>query len=172
MEEFGISAADASAAVNDPHQYYRDDLATRIVVLHWFEDGRLYFVDASTKEMKHDPERRQSRIVKVQAAVVLEIGAMDRAGEISREMDAETILAIVAEKFGLPVRCDPSEPFSTLYTGRYHVRPDNNVALDVMNTGNAGKVQLAGIFNPKTNWCDRVWAFNIEGYRRWWADNK
>jgi hypothetical protein len=50
------------------------------------------------------------------------------AGRISRESDIEESLALVAESFGVPVRCHPDEPWSTLYSGRFGGKPLRNFA--------------------------------------------
>jgi hypothetical protein len=41
------------------------------------------------------------------------------AGRITRDHDIEELLALVAESFGVPVRCHPDEPWSTLYRGPF-----------------------------------------------------
>ena len=46
------------------------------------------------------------------------------AGRITREHDLDSLLALVAESFGVPMRGHPDEPFSTLYSGPFDRKYD------------------------------------------------
>jgi hypothetical protein len=100
--------------------------------------------------------------IRVSANLAIDFRNQLSSGEISREMDMETILAHVAESFGLPVSCHPDEPPSTLYSGPWDGRTVN-----IAGGPSNGPTFVCGSFDLQNAYAELVWAFNLNKYTAW-----
>ncbi len=164
MEATGLSAERVVAAVDDHRRVVTDSQWTRIIVCHWLTGALPVFVDGEITKARwgYGSGRMQPEEITAQAAIVLRRELP--AGTITREMDSEHVLALVAESFGYPLTCDPDEPFSTLYCG------PGERATAVVHAGCIPvEFWLLGSFHRQQRHCEFVWAFRPDRYRSWFV---
>jgi len=89
------------------------------------------------------------------------------AGRITRDYDIEELLALVAESFGVPVRCHPDEPWSTLYSGPF--AGNHEVRKDRLLPDH--KFILYGHFDHEAKWANRAYTIDITKYLEWARGN-
>lgn len=160
MDKVQLSPELAGAAINHRHQELMDRRGTRLVACHWLSDDRVILVDGEVTEPAFPPSTRQ--IEEVIAQVVLGLRPTLPAGQLTCEMDAEYVLAIVAESFGIPLACDPDEPLSTLYSG-----PGVKDRVVVYSGCIPPPFWLLGSFDAEESHCEYVWAFRPDRYQNW-----
>ena len=166
MRDLGIPHERAKVTINDRHRGLISDGLDRVIAIHWFGDDDIVLVDSLVKNKEVDRERSRTRIVEVQAQLVLVLQSTVPAGTLSRDMNMEQLFALVAESFGQPVVCFPDSAPSKLYSG-----PWNGQEIEIRRDNDQGSVYVAGSFYPNQNRCELIWAFNVERYRRWLADS-
>ena len=164
MELLELSADVANQTVNERDKAFIDKGVSRMVACRWFSDERIVLVDGIISRKTAEPELKRVRIDDVTAQLVLELHPNLPAGRITREMDAEEILAVVAQSFGLPIKCAVDEPFSTLYSG-----PGSLATVVVDFGGRPREVCVIGSFQPDANYGELVWAFDVHRYREWFT---
>lgn len=111
-------------------------------------------------------EGESVRFVQVAANLAIDFGFNLPSGIINREMDMEAILAHIAESFGYPLTCHPGKPTSTLYSGSW----DGKTVSHIRAAPEDGPVCVCGSFRPEEEYCELVWAFNLNKYLRWRAN--
>lgn len=170
MQQFGITEEEVVATVNDRHRGLADDKATRLAAVHWFDESRIIFVDATITERVGD--ERNFWINSVAATIAIVLRSELPNGTIDRSMDMGTILAIVAESFGLPLRCHPDEPYSTLYTGPAILRGGKPSAINIKHPGGQLELIVGGSVRPAENYAELFWVLHVEKYREWCSNLK
>lgn len=83
--------------------------------------------DRAQAETKSSQAKKKDRLNRAQKPVVEEMAPLLvlllkpdlPVGRITRDHGIECLLALVAESFGVPVRCHPDEPLNTLYSGPF-----------------------------------------------------
>jgi len=148
--------------VNDRHRgfiIYGNPL--RLGAIHWFDGEPIFVTGAITKTHQ---EGNNLKLDEVTVSLVLRLANKLPTGEISREMDFPQILRVIAESFGLPVRCSKGQEPSHLHTdsdwdGEVHVEAPGQAFL------------LQGTFSPEHKKCSFVWAFSLDKYKEWFLLN-
>jgi hypothetical protein len=161
MDDLGISESDAVATFNNRDQGLVDEGVSRIAAVRWFGSDRIVMVDGPIADRHWDDSRKAIRIEKVTATLVIELRSKLPAGTFDQSIDMETILAIVAESFGVPVSCHPDEPPSTLYAGPWDGKPPS------FRTKPERTYVLCGSFDPDARYCEMVYAFDVRRYLEW-----
>ena len=164
MEQDGLCGELAEAAVNDGHRETVDARDTRVIACQWLPDDRIILVDSEVARAERKCEGGGAGIEAVTAHVVLGLRAELPGGRLDPEMDAEHVLAVVAESFGIPLTCDPDEPISTLYSG-----PGSEDRVVVHGGCIPPPYWLIGSFDARRSYCELVWAFRPDRYRSWMA---
>jgi len=162
MEQVGLSPELADAAVNDGQREFVDSGDTRLVACRWLSDDRIILVDSEVIQAERKPGPGGMQIEEVAAHAVLDLRPELPAGRLDREMSTEHVLAVVAESFGIPLTCDPDEPISTLYSG-----PGSEDRVVVHSGCIPPPYWLIGSFDPRKSYCEHVWAFHPDRYRKW-----
>jgi hypothetical protein len=148
--------------VNDRHRgfiIYGNPL--RLGAIHWFDGEPIFVTGAITKTRQ---EGNNLKLDEVTVSLVLRLANKLPTGEISRDMDYSQILRVIAESFGLPVRCSKGQEPSHLHTdsdwdGEVHVEAPGQTFL------------LQGTFSPEHKKCSFVWAFSLDKYKKWFLLN-
>ncbi len=156
MDQIRLSPELVGAAIHQRHQELRDHRGTRLIACHWLSADRLILVDG---EITRTPS---GAIDVVTVQVVLGLRSTLPAGTLTRQMDAEYVLAVVAESFGIPLACDPDEPLSTLYSG-----PGRKEQVVVHSGCIPPPFWLLGSFDEEESHCEYVWAFRPDRYQTW-----
>ncbi len=164
MQQAGLSEELARAAVNGWCRETIDTRSTRMIACQSLPDERIVLVDADANRDEPNPKSSVDRIESVTARVVLSLRAELPGGQLTPEMDAVDILAVVAESFGIPLTGDPDEPISTLYSGRC----DGDQVI-VHSGCIPPPYWLVGSFAPEESYCEFVWAFRPDRYLSWLA---
>jgi hypothetical protein len=162
MDEAGLSTQLADVAVNHRHEELVDRRGTRLIACHWLSDERILLVDGDVPRSEPAGKHEPASIEELVAQVVLDLRRDLPAGRLVRAMDAEQVLAMVAESFGIPLVCDPDEPLSTLYSG-----PGCRDRVVVHSGCIPPPFWLLGSFDPEEEHCEYVWAFRPDRYRTW-----
>jgi hypothetical protein len=160
----------AQTAVNNRHRGLADHGVTRVAAVHWLDEQRIIFVDTQITKRQIEAENKRFKVEEVKANVAIELRPELPAGAIGRDMDMESILAIIAESFGQPLRCHPEAPYSTLYSGPCAFGQNNAVGIEIKQPSGDGSIVAIGVtgsFSPDRQWADLVWAFNADRYRKW-----
>ena len=99
---------------------------SRMTMARWRPGDRIVLIDGPIR--KASLVNGRPVVEEMEPLLVLALKPDLPAGRISRECDIEELLALVTESFGVPVRCHPDEPWSTLYSGpfggKHEVRQD------------------------------------------------
>lgn len=168
MEEFGVTEEEVKLTVNTRDRGMADRGCTRLAAIHWFSEDRAVFVDTiiSERSIEGEGSNRKVRFIRVDAHLAIELRA-----EIKKDSPPmENMLAVIAESFGVPVRCHPDSPYSTLYSGPCLFRANGGIDFDLYGDLDPGiDIGICGSFQPDDNWVDFAWVFNLAKYRKWHA---
>jgi len=134
---------------------------SRMTFASWPATDRLIFVDGIIKETRVIDGTRL--VESLEPLLVLALTPDLPAGRVNRENDIEELLAFVAESFGVPARCHPESPFSTLYSGPCAGR--NEMLRDRIHADH--KYIFCGTFDEEAVWADRVYTFDVTKYLTW-----
>jgi hypothetical protein len=137
----------------------------RIAAVHWFTEERIVFAETVVTKKRHDRRKNIMKFREVEVMVAIELKPDLPAGPISRNMNMERILEVIAESFGLPVTTHPAGTASTLYSGPWD---GQTIATGILAP--KGDMLVTGTFSPDCNRCHLVWAFDLEKYREWFVD--
>jgi hypothetical protein len=172
VRRLGLSPERIGTTVNQRDVGVADDNFTRMVTLKEFPDGQILMVDADIIRKAEaavpgtvTPDGECEIVTQVQqvkACLAIDLRRVLPAGPFGRSTDMETVLALVAESFGYPVRCHPDEPLSTLYGG-----PWDGKDVQVERVGPGETVALRGTFSAAELNCELVYALNLDKYLRW-----
>jgi hypothetical protein len=167
MAAIGITEEQVSAAVNSPDQGMRDDAFTRITVSHWVSDQEIVVVETFvTKKDSREVEKGLWKVYlhEVVAKLAIKVQPVLPAGVLTRNMEMQEALRLIAGSFGVPVTCHPEQPTAALYTGPWDGKPCRTEPVPVAS---GQPVLMLG-----TLWSDRqhgenVWAFSPAKYLEW-----
>jgi len=158
----GITAERIRQTVNDRHRVFQIGVnPIQLGAIHWFDDEIVFVISAVTKT-----HQKGNRLQLDEVTVLLPLRLASRlpAGEVDRKMEPVEILRLIAESFGLPVRCSKfHEP------ALFHKESDWDGETHV--EGLTGETFLQGTFSPKTKKCNFVWAFSLNKYKEWYQSN-
>ncbi len=163
MRLLELSPELAVCTVNEKDVVFIDSRRSRLVACRWFSEETVILVDAVVEQKSEKQDDEDAGIGEVAAQLVLELRPELPAGRIGREMDMEEILAVVAQSFGLPIRCATDEPYSTLYTGGGELE-----TVSVQAEPRATDFCVIGTYRSD-NYCELVWAFDVKRYREWFS---
>jgi hypothetical protein len=161
MFEFaGVTLERIRQTVNDRHRGYL--IGGKPIILgavHWFDDEIVFVTGVVTKSHQ---EGNRLKLDEVTVSLPLRLAARLPAGEIQRKMDFPQVLLVIAESFGLPVRCSKHQEPTLLHIdgdwdGETHVEalPGHTFLLQ-------------GVFSPENKKCSFVWAFSLNKYKEWY----
>ena len=132
-----------------------------MTMARWRPGDRIILIDGPIRK----PSRVNGRPVveEMDPLLVLALRPDLPAGRISRECDIEELLALVTESFGVPVRCHPNEPWSTLssgpFGGQHHVRQDR------LPPGH--KFIIYGHYDHEGKWANLAYTIDITKHLSW-----
>jgi len=130
--------------------------------VHWFDGDPIFVMGAITKTHQ---EGNNLKLDEVTVALLLRLRDKLPTGEISRSMDFTQILKIVAESFGLPVKCYKGQ-------GNFFLHIDSDWDGEVkVDAGPSQTFLLQGTFIPEKKKCNFVWAFSLDKYKEWFRLN-
>jgi hypothetical protein len=145
--------------VNDRHRgYIMYGNPLRLGAIHWFDGDPIFVTGAITKTRQ---DGNNLKLEEVTVSLVLRLKNRLPAGDISRNMDFPEILRVIAESFGLPVRCSKAQEPSVLHA-------DSDWDGEVHVDATPGQTfLLQGTFSPEKKRCSFVWAFSLDKYKEW-----
>ena len=168
MEEFRIEERLVIDAVNYRDSAMADRARTILCGIHWLDEIQLLFFCGRITGKSAEVDSIQIHEVTVDLALKL-IKELP-AGSFNRSTNIETVLALIAESFGTPVRCHSGEPFSTLYSGPAVFDPEDPRLpfVDMLpEAADLGPIRILGNFRPAKGFAQYAWALVINRYRRW-----
>lgn len=168
MDESNMEEGLVIDAVNYRDGAMADKARTILCGIHWLDDVHLVFFSGriSGRSGADDCIRIDEVTVDIALKLINEVPA----GSFNRSTNIETVLALIAESFGTPVRCHPGEPFSTLYSGPAVFDPEDPSLpfVDMLpEAADLGPIRISGNFRPGKGFAQYAWALVINRYRRW-----
>jgi hypothetical protein len=162
MDTIGATVAEAATTVNNRHHGLVSNKAIRLSAIHWFSPDRAIMVDGPISKSSRIAGKAAFRIEAVTPNIVIVLRPQLPAGKIDRDTDMETVMAVVAESFGFPLRGHPDEPWSTLYSGPWNGKP-----FEVLPPKGHTEYATCGSFSPQTKYAEMVYAFVPKSYTAW-----
>lgn len=164
MFEFvGVTIERIRQTVNDRHRgYIIGGNPILLGAVHWFDDETVLVMGAVTKSHQ---EGNRLKLDEVTVSLPLRLAARLPGGEIERKMDFPQILLVIAESFGLPVRCSKHQEPTLL-----HIDSDWDGEMHVEALP-GHTFLLQGTFSPENKKCSFVWAFSLNKYKEWYHSN-
>ncbi len=144
----------------------------QLYAIRWFDDHRILLTSGliikhQLNKLLQNPENKEIttsiNIQEVTATFALELKELLPAGSINREMKITPILETVAKSFGLPVTCHPDEPTAFVYNGRW----DGSTIKFLLKQDD--HYQISGSFNLQKKFCQNVWVFSFNTYKKWFS---
>jgi len=158
-----LSKDDVFLTINDRHRgLIIPGNPLRMGAIHWFNSKIVFVVGAVTKS---NTIKNILRFDEVTVNLALKLKNILPAGDISKDMDFDQILSVVAESFGVPVTTSKNSQ-----ARKYHAESDWDGEI-VFATKNDKEVIIQGTFNPDKKKCNHVWGFSLEKYRTWFEDS-
>lgn len=158
-KEINITHDEIHTTVNDRHRGVMVPGAPfRILAFHWFEDKILF---VSTNVTKHKMHKNIVKFEEVTVDLALNLKSELPAGMISKKMEFDELIQILARSFCLPVQTTETGEPSLL-----HIENEWDGTIKV-KADKKEECLISGSFNSKTNKCNYVWAFSLNRYRQW-----
>ena len=167
VTELAIDRGAIEQTIRHPDAVLTDKQFETLACLRWLDADRALFLSCGIAAGLSTPDRQKLAITEVVVRLALWVGSTLPAGQLVRGADMETMLALIAESFGLPVRCHPEEPWSTLYSGPT-ARYGPHTPFEVLHGTWRGDVLICGCFRPNENYAEYCWAFSLDKYRAWY----
>jgi len=158
----GITTERIQQTVNDRHRgFLIGGNPIQLGAIHWFDDEIVFILGAVTKTHQVGNDLKLDEL-----SVALPIRLTSRlpAGDIDRNMDFPKILQVIAESFGLPVRCSKLQEPAFI-----HMESDWDGETHVEEL--TGETFIQGTFSQDTKKCSFVWAFSLDKYKAWYQSN-
>jgi len=161
MDGAGVTDVELCSIAQSPDHWWADAGNTRLTLAKWTSNDRMLFVDGTINHMVTIEGKLY--VDRMTPLVVFALRPELPAGRITRDRDIEEIMALVAESFGVPVRCHEDEPFSTLYSGPWNGKNEIERERVVVSHGYA----YCGAFERDPFWAYRVYSIDLTKYLDW-----
>jgi hypothetical protein len=160
MADAGVTRADLLGGDGQVCLSISKDVS-RMTMARWRLGDRIILIDGPIKKAAIVDGRPVVELM--EPLLVLALKPDLPAGRITRDHDIEELLALVAESFGVPVRCHPEEPWSTLYSGRF----DGKLEVQKDRLAVDHDFLLYGHFDHDAKWANLAYTIDITKYLEW-----
>ena len=160
-----LSRADVLTTLNSRHQGLVSDGMDRIIAAYWFTNDHMVFLDSIVTKSSTSNDGKWITFEEVTAQLVLCLSPKLPAGTITREMEIEPILEVIAHSFGHPVTGHPDVLPKALYAGKW-----DGKEIIIKKSGKSGLFYATGSFSPDKSTCELVYALNTDAYWDWYKN--
>jgi len=172
LREFGIDETVAVHAVQHSHGKLSDRGLKSYCAIRWLNGFRGLFVFGTITVQTLDEQTNRVHIDEVKIPLVLQFARVLPAGRFGRETDIAIVLDLLAESFGVPIRCHPDEPFSTLYSGPAIYNSEKSAPFIQFRDKPVDDILLLGTCQPGNGYAEHFWAFSLTKYREWLSSHE